>query len=139
MNKLWPKGCRLLGLSASAILVAGLTFSVHAENLDPVFAGRAEFLHSCAVCHGKDGLGMGPLAALLRKMPSNLTLLAKNNGGAFPFLRVIEAIDGRREVLYHGPREMPVWGERFSRKADRTVAQARILDLTLFLQSLQVK
>lgn len=44
----------------------------------------------------------------------DLTALAKNNNGVFPFDRVYQIIDGRREVLAHGPRDMPVWGRNFN-------------------------
>lgn len=48
----------------------------------------------------------------LVKEPSNLTTLAKRNGGLFPRERVREAIDGRTatEIGPHGTREMPIWG-----------------------------
>jgi hypothetical protein len=41
---------------------------------------------------------------------ADLTVLVAANGGIFPTSRVIETIDGRREVAAHGPRDMPVWG-----------------------------
>lgn len=44
------------------------------------------------------------------KPPPTLTRLQRNNGGVFPFDHVYQVIDGRKEVLVHGPREMPVWG-----------------------------
>ena len=39
-----------------------------------------------------------------------LTVLAKNNGGVFPFSNVYEVIDGRKVIAAHGTREMPAWG-----------------------------
>lgn len=38
----------------------------------------------------------------------NLTLLAKNNGGVFPMLGVLQVIDGRSGVRAHGG-VMPLW------------------------------
>ena len=139
MTKRHLKFSRLLGTAVGAVMTSALAHSVGAAPSDPVALGKAEFLHSCAVCHGNDGQGGGPMATGLKKPPSNLTLLSKKNGGSFPFLRVMEAIDGRMQVFYHGPREMPVWGERYSREANPNVAQARILDLMLFLQTIQIK
>ena len=49
---------------------------------------------------------------MLRGKPANLTLLARNAGG-FDETAVMMAIDGRRTVAEHGPREMPVWGVVF--------------------------
>jgi mono/diheme cytochrome c family protein len=122
-----------------ALAFAWVAVPAFAAPKDPVAAGRTEYRRSCAVCHGEEGFGDGLLASGLRKQPSNLTLLVKQNGGVFPFLRVIQVIDGRIEVLFHGRREMPLWGDRFSRRDSPTVAKARILDLTLFLESIQVK
>jgi mono/diheme cytochrome c family protein len=122
-----------------AFVLAWVAVPALAETKDPVTAGQAEYRRSCAVCHGEDGYGDGLLASGLKKSPDNLTLLAKQNGGVFPFLKVIAVIDGRIEVLYHGRREMPLWGDRFSRRDNPTVAKARILDLTLYLESIQTK
>ena len=53
------------------------------------------------------------MAQHLVAKPSDLTILAKNNGGVFPVQKVYEIIDGRKEVEAHGSREMPVWGREF--------------------------
>jgi hypothetical protein len=70
----------------------------------------------------------------------------------FPFVRVFETIDGRLEVALHGPREMPVWGDRYKRELisevpkdavsnDMTnvLARRRILELIEYISTLQVK
>ena len=75
--------------------------------------GRAEYLSSCAACHGADGKGTGPIASQLVKQPSDLTILAKQNGGVFPVETVYRIIDGREGVAAHGSRDMPIWGYRF--------------------------
>lgn len=74
--------------------------------------GQIEYKSKCAVCHGVDGKGGGPLAAQLKTAPADLTQLAKRSGGVFPQGAVIETIDGRKDVEAHGPRDMPVWGYR---------------------------
>jgi len=80
--------------------------------IDPDF-GRREYMARCAVCHGMDGKGNGPLYAsgFLSRRPTNLTLLAADNGSVFPLQRVFELIDGRQTLPAHGPRDMPVWGD----------------------------
>lgn len=75
--------------------------------------GKEEFESKCATCHGVSGKGDGPQSQFLPIKPADLTVLAKKNGGVFPFSRVHEIIDGRLEVAAHGPRLMPVWGAEF--------------------------
>ena len=76
--------------------------------------GKAEYLSSCGVCHGSDAKGKGTLADQLKVAPSDLTQLAKKNGGVFPINAIYEKIDGRQEVKGHGSRDMPIWGYRYS-------------------------
>ena len=107
--------------------------------------GQAEYLNSCAICHGSEGKGDGPLVEELLKRPSDLTLLAEQNGGEFPFRRVFAVIDGRYVVPAHGPREMPIWGRRFLEgdvpmfgpSAGEAATKQRILELTAYVESLQ--
>ncbi|HEX3114210.1 MAG TPA: hypothetical protein VHQ48_01935 [Bradyrhizobium sp.] len=40
-------------------------------------------------------------------------------GGVFPAERISGAIDGRVEIASHGPRDMPIWGMRYSVDAAR--------------------
>lgn len=76
--------------------------------------GKQEFARSCAVCHGPDAKGTGPYTPYLKMTPPDLTALTKKNGGVFPTERVYQVVDGRTQVGAHGPREMPVWGARYS-------------------------
>ena len=87
--------------------VIGLTASGWAEEVD---AGKAEYLTSCAPCHGTDGKGTGPRSFKLKTKPADLTTFAKKNNGVFPLSAVYEAIDGRNASGPHGSREMPIWG-----------------------------
>jgi hypothetical protein len=100
-------------------------------------SGKAEYQSSCAACHGMNGKGDGPLSGELRTTPSNLTLLAKNNGGVFPAKVLYEIIDGRKTIRAHGSYEMPVWGNVFSREPK--FAQTRILAIVDYLKIIQVK
>ena len=81
--------------------------------------GALEYKSSCATCHGLNAKGDGPLRPYLVKAPSDLTTLAKRNGGVFPVQRTTEVIDGRTqtEIAGHGSREMPAWGARYSAEA----------------------
>lgn len=100
-------------------------------------SGKAEYQSSCAACHGMNGKGDGPLSGELRTTPSDLTLLAKNNGGVFPAKVLYEIIDGRKTIRAHGSYEMPVWGNVFSREPK--FAQTRILAIVDYLKIIQVK
>lgn len=82
-----------------------------------IAAGRQEYLNSCAICHGVDGRAQTPFGRLLRVEPPNLRQLSKNNSGSFPLFSVYETIDGRLTLPGHGPREMPVWGQRYTFEA----------------------
>lgn len=110
--------------------------------------GSKEYRVSCLNCHGVGGKGDGPMAELLKKKPSDLTMLAKNNGGEYPFLRVYQMIDGRVAVPGHGDREMPIWGERYLEQdyeryrtdfGAEDVIRGRILQLVYYVQTLQQK
>jgi mono/diheme cytochrome c family protein len=50
--------------------------------------GEAEYLNSCAACHGPNGKGDGPMADVLMKRPADLTVLQERNDGEFPYHRV---------------------------------------------------
>lgn len=104
-----------------------------------------EYRLSCASCHGIEGKGDGPVAQYLKIAPADLTQISKNNGGDFPFIRVMEVIDGRGVVAGHGTRDMPVWGDRFTMASDKEgferdlAARARVLELMFFVLSIQQK
>jgi hypothetical protein len=52
--------------------------------------------------------------------------------------RIARFIDGRGDVKAHGPRDMPVWGNRFYNESDgdERKAQRRIAELVAYLQSI---
>ena len=103
-------------------------------------AGKGRFMDYCAVCHGGDGKGGGPFATMLKKQPSDLTMLSKNNDGTFPFDRVFETIDGRGNVGgAHGSAEMPIWGADWegTSVAAQTALRGRILEMIIYLRSIQ--
>ena len=137
---------------AVALTLFLVSSAAHAED-DTV--GSDEYRVSCLSCHGTGGRGNGPLAQYLTVKPTDLTTLAKNNGGQYPnlkaghypFLRVYQVIDGRADVALHGDRAMPVWGNRYlSEQAGgmssvggdyEKVIRGRILELVYYIQSIQ--
>lgn len=103
--------------------------------------GPALYAAYCAVCHGKDGKGGGPLAKSLKVAPPDLTRIAMRNGGKFPSVRIQRIISGEEALPSgHGTREMPVWGPIFSQIAwDQDLGRVRVDNLARYLESLQVK
>lgn len=107
--------------------------------------GEQEYMNSCAVCHGIDGAGAGPMMSVLSVAPPPLTALSKANDGVFPMARVIEIIDGRRDVRGHGTTNMPVWGAVYTQPTQaqvdpegaRLAVRGRILSLAYYLESIQ--
>jgi len=103
--------------------------------------GKLMYNSYCAVCHGTDGKGGGPAAEALKTMPTDLTLLTKNNGGKYPEAKVASTIRGEAVLPAHGSREMPMWGKLFrsiSNGHDAEVQQ-RVANLDGYIESLQAK
>lgn len=130
-----------------ALLIGSSATALAADKLD---IGKSEYDSACAVCHGRAGKGDGPLKSQLVSRVPDLTVLAKNNNGVFPFDRAYQIVDGRQEVKAHGPREMPVWGRAFNMQSSiyfenypphdtESAARSRILALTEYLYRLQAK
>jgi mono/diheme cytochrome c family protein len=103
-------------------------------------SGPQMFRAYCADCHGVDGKGNGPVAAVLKISPPDLTTLTQRNQGTFPYDRVFKTISGDAKVVSHGTREMPVWGPVFREmgRGRRGEAQLRLKTLTNYISSLQV-
>ena len=53
------------------------------------------------------------LASTSPQRSAILTQLAKQNSGRYDERVVMSVIDGRRAVIEHGTRDMPVWGAIF--------------------------
>ncbi len=103
--------------------------------------GPALYKAYCAVCHGSDGRGGGPMAQSLKTAPTDLTHIAARNGGEFPLARIERVISGEQEVKRgHGTSVMPVWGPIFSQIAwDQDLGRLRIYNLAGYLRKIQAK
>jgi mono/diheme cytochrome c family protein len=112
-------------------------FSACASAQD-IAEGKTQYQSSCAPCHGTDAKGDGPVSTELKTRPADLTVLAKNNDGVFPYDMVYQVIDGRNSTIpSHGTREMPVWGYRFG-PPEAFRFKHHILAVIDYLESLQV-
>jgi mono/diheme cytochrome c family protein len=127
---------RLTQSERRAGLIAGSSAQASAQNID---VGKTEYQSSCGSCHGIGGKGDGPVSKELKTPPADLTVLAKNNNGAFPYDRVYQMIDGRNtSIPAHGTREMPVWGYRFG-PPEAFRFKNRILAVIDYLKTIQEK
>jgi mono/diheme cytochrome c family protein len=120
----------------AALLIATAASAGAAERPD----GAKLFMNHCAACHGADGEGGGPVAAVMQTTVPNLRTLAQRSGGTFPSEAVTAYIDGREVKAAHGDRQMPIWGEVFrgpeQGTAQRTIRE-RIAALVVFLKGIQ--
>ncbi len=130
------------------ICVVAASGSVNLVQAQATEIGKEEYVRSCAACHGLTGKGDGPAAKSLIKPPADLTKLSETNKGVFPISGVYDAIDGRIEVIAHGTREMPVWGEAYTRElkypgsmlpkeVTESMVRIRLLALIEYISTLQ--
>ena len=108
--------------------------------------GRGErlFADHCAVCHGLEARGDGPMASILSVAPADLTMLSVANEGVFPTDRIVRRIDGTTEVLAHGG-PMPIFGVLLEGPSDvvlapdgsEIIASESIVEITTWLQGIQ--
>ena len=135
------------------IMVAGTTFGEGEVRQAPLTwqqavltDGEQLYVELCAACHGKSGKGDGPAASAVKKIMPDLTILAANNDGEFPFQEAEKAIAGESQAVSHGTIDMPVWGEAFKdvrpdMKQFRrdAFARQRIYNLTEYLATIQAE
>jgi mono/diheme cytochrome c family protein len=100
--------------------------------------GADTFKAYCAVCHGEQAKGNGPAAGALKKVPADLTTIAKRNKGTFSASDVEGVIMGTEVLTSHGSRDMPIWGPVFrSIATDDSFMKLRVSNLVGYLKSIQ--
>jgi mono/diheme cytochrome c family protein len=97
------------------------------ETSDAARRGMQHYRIFCANCHGAEAQGNGPTAKLLKIAPTDLTVIAKMNGGKFDAERVFKALDARH--LVGTDAKMPVFSENLEIKS--------ALDIVEFLKTIQ--
>src|SRR3990170_3030540 len=135
----------LVVVASAAVLLAG-AWGAWAQEEEVLARGRLQYQRYCAGCHGPGGKGDGDMAEWLEVKPTDLTSLARENRGQFPFWRTYRIIDGREDVRLHGRRDMPIWGDWFRAGEDPQrpggwvdLARGRIWQLVYYLESIQKK
>ena len=107
----------------------------------PSNSGKEMYKSYCAVCHGTDAKGNGPAASALKTEPSDLTLLARKNGGKYPSAHIASILRGQASMPSHGSPDMPIWGPLFSSisQGHESQVQQRTANLVNYIETLQVK
>lgn len=131
-------------LAACAVLIAASAPAWPQAVDEPEDATGAEsgkdlYLRHCAVCHGLDGSGNGPLTAAMKIAPADLTRIAARHDGTFPSAKVADVIRNGGGVLGHGSTAMLPWGRYFSERRKPEVGRARIEALVRYIESIQAK
>ena len=108
-------------------------------------SGKVMYQQYCATCHGTDARGGGPMAAVLKVPPADLTTLVKRHAGKpyfdgkFPYEYVRGLLEFGPGPSSHGSADMPAWGPifRFMDKQNERAVQQRIRRLSGYLASIQ--
>lgn len=103
--------------------------------------GHQMYVNYCAPCHGLDGRGHGPTAAVLKVPPADLTVLSTSNNGKYPDVHVAAVLQFGIDTRAHGSKEMPVWGPvlRSVEPRDDQIRALRITNLVRYVETLQAK
>ena len=129
------------GLALALVLASGLGAPAIAEPGDAA-RGALLFERHCAVCHGLDLRGDGPMADILAVPPPDLRGIAARHDG-FPRVGMAWKIDGRDPLVSHGG-DMLVFGRVFGemstvmRDGSQTILTApEVADLVAYLETVQ--
>jgi mono/diheme cytochrome c family protein len=135
---------RLILVSSALLWIACVATAgpaVDETKLPPTYmpSGEQMYKQYCAACHGVDAKGQGPLAAVLKTPPPDLTMLAKRHLGKFPYDYVAGILEFGPGPAAHGSSDMPTWGPifRYYDKQNERIVRQRIKNLCDYLASLQ--
>ena len=118
---------------------------------EQVKMGALDYKNFCAVCHGQDARGNGPVAVELKTAPPSLRKLAARRHGVFDVNEIAKIINGRDMPRAHGTPEMPIWGSLFRFVAEASGiltsdiedsekdAQKHIVAIAKYLKTIQEK
>ena len=132
----------LIGLASGTARAQPAPASVKMVPVRPTqsLLGKDVYREYCAVCHGIAGKGDGPAAGAFKVQPSDLTQIARKNGGKYPELRVQHIIKGDADQpIAHGTREMPVWGYLFQHMTANQDPALRVYNLVKYIEGMQAK
>lgn len=139
MNKLNLLRVFVLAAAVSIAMVASAAAAQGEIPPEVIEDGRHAYVSLCSSCHGESGKGDGPMAPELSTKPIDLTQIARQNKGQFPFWHVFNTIDGRTILRAHGGPEMPVWGSRSEALYGKFPTREWMLAVTFYIESIQQK
>jgi mono/diheme cytochrome c family protein len=134
----------LLLLAIAFVASAQEIKSVPIKYTNPA-SGSEMYAAYCAVCHGATAKGDGPAAPAFKKLPTDLTMLARNNGGKYPDAQVKTVLGYGTKITAHGDIHMPFWKPLFhSLNRNETSdpdpeTTLRIHNLVDYIKSIQAK
>jgi len=136
---------RWIVFGAAGFLMLAAAGTAHAQTIKNAPAPRIQSMEGvdtfnayCVSCHGKNAKGDGPAAMALKKVPADLTTIAKRHGGKFSASDVEGVIMGANVMAAHGSRDMPVWGPVFQSLApDQSFMKLRVSNLVDYIKSIQ--
>ena len=104
-------------------------------------SGGQLYKRYCAVCHGNDLKGNGPVSPAFKNPPADLTTLSLRHDGEFPDAYVEDILRNGMKKTAHGSTEMPIWGPIFDSETETNpqLVTIRIANLTNYIKSLQEK
>jgi len=131
-------------LFSSLAAAAAQTTEIHQVPIKPTSwaSGQQMYREYCAACHGENATGGGPAASACTVKPPDLTKLAAQNGGKFPYNHFYAVMQfGTQLTTAHSSADMPVWLPLWSSlNEDREgPAVQRMHNLASYVASLQAK
>jgi len=129
----------------SCALSAAQNVQIHQVPIKPTSwaSGQQMYREYCAACHGENATGDGPAASACTFRPRDLTKLAAQNGGKFPFdhFYTVMQFGTQLSTPAHGSADMPIWLPLLSSlNGDREgPAMQRMHNLASYVASLQAK
>ena len=137
--------CCLLSIALACLVAGAAAQQTKSVKMVPprttaAISGQAIYTQYCAVCHGVDGKGDGPVADALKQRPSDLTGMSRRSNGKFPEDHFLKIINGETRLVAHGAQNMPIWGDAFrNMSTSQTVSQDRIYGLMNYIEQIQAK
>jgi mono/diheme cytochrome c family protein len=104
-------------------------------------SGLQLYKNYCAVCHGNDLKGNGPISPDFKNPPPDLTTLAQRHEGKFPDAYVEDVLRNGVKTPTQQKTEMPTWGPIFASipGTDPELVSIRIVNLTTYIKSMQAR
>lgn len=106
-------------------------------------SGQQMYQEYCAACHGGNATGQGPAASACTVRPRDLTKLAAQNGGKFPYNHFYAVLQFGTQLTTpaHGSADMPIWLPLLSSLNGNREGPAlqRMHNLAGYVASLQAK